>query len=1142
VSVLVALRSFQLEEVNGQAVKDSDYTIASEYSALVTLGLREGMSPNLAEPREALEQALAFLNSLRSGYTVNENVISVQETASRYTWFVLDGDFSWRLLDGQQTNQLIVSHNFPIKCELRTTSIGVGKRVIMIPEREPGFQLFAEFCGSFVHGEMISVDAPPFAKVCWYDEGQPPAEDTFVYVIPEASIGNVIECHVVPRVGVPATILRTEPIRASDLRFTAAQMGNQIMEDQVLDFTINAQGSSAVVTQIGIYRSRRPGDWRNAAFVPVEDANREQQTISYQLTESDVGCVIRGMLTTLDSGSPFMVTSCQRVHPAPPSFKDMKLLGRKVGLPIFVWTDFHGGVRGRCIYEWSIVAPSLPYAIPKKETAGTIVSCVVTPVREDGALGEPVKALSQEIRRAEERTQKHVKIAKRTRHGKLQLSIGAEYVSDAPNLIEEGETLLVQSPLDWTLYGPDNIGFKENTKTFEVVTGMSGTLLVVSGPGWFAIAGEIVPKWPTVSNVSILFDATSGLLKPQYDLEAGDESRTEFQWIKSQDGQPARVVDLKQCHSLSSDDSNSSYQVIVIPWSERGDAGEGVCSAPVEIEDAWLPVSPTEVYDITIPDRLTEDVLCFIEFPGSRETAPEGKECTILRLNRPVPRRYEFLWNCEGKCLTEGRSFTPRTSDIGMPISLELHDRIRSVVISSWDLPSVTPEILIVENVQLAVERAEKTLHFFTIKVSAKYSRGKDRRYSIRWFAQESNRPKELIEESSVKRKTFRARNSDLSVWVEYTPINSIGEREKTVQSNKVTIPAIGPIQIPEAKPTAEPKIVLNADFTEVSCIVSPEEAGRTVYSWAYRVDGRFQRLPGKNVPHRLIAEDLASDLCCVLDVLDEYGKRRTRTSIDIDPPLAQRFTPKIHSAVIRPVGIDKDKKGARKKEGQDVQYAVGGEQEVILVYEGPPKTVAVQWFRQLTDGAWRHISDDEKYTLTEDDRNHQVCARVRVATRSRVLSEPLTAELDTDPISVVGPVDEEAVLMGMARSMRRIGRAKFDAKLLGGESIVLAIEGHDHRARISIKLGLTVLHTSEVQGVTVKEGSARPSSCILSGTHGYRTEVILEPKKMLGGLDFSPVQARTLFIMTVRAFSSASVDKRESTKKSSSAKLKPGM
>jgi hypothetical protein len=152
--------------------------------------------------------------------------------------------------------------------------------------------------------------------------------------------------------------------------------------------------------------------------------------------------------------------------------------------------------------------------------------------------------------------------------------------------------------------------------------------------------------------------------------------------------------------------------------------------------------------------------------------------------------------------------------------------------------------------------------------------------------------------------------------------------------------------------------------------------------------------------------------------------------------------------------------------------------------------------------------------------------APVSRTTRTEVLRRRLTE-------STSAPTDPDMVLLlRLASTMRRAGRCQFNAALISGEPIVLSLDEQEGRALFAIKMGRTVLHTSDLAAVSVEASPTTESSAVVTGSHGYRTEVVFARKKTAGGMDFAPSQARDLFMLTVKAFQGAPVDKQERPKK----------
>jgi hypothetical protein len=85
-----------------------------------------------------------------------------------------------------------------------------------------------------------------------------------------------------------------------------------------------------------------------------------------------------------------MTTSQTRVGPAPPQFIEASIQGGVAGFPLYAQSVYHGGVAGRCKYEWSISNETDPLIVPTMSDVGRKVSCRMTPIRMDGSIGPTV--------------------------------------------------------------------------------------------------------------------------------------------------------------------------------------------------------------------------------------------------------------------------------------------------------------------------------------------------------------------------------------------------------------------------------------------------------------------------------------------------------------------------------------------------------------------------------------------------------------------------------------------------------------------------------------------------------------------------------------------------------------------------------
>jgi hypothetical protein len=423
------------------------------------------------------------------------------------------------------------------------------------------------------------------------------------------------------------------------------------------------------------------------------------------------------------------------------------------------------------------------------------------------------------------------------------------------------------------------------------------------------------------------------------------------------------------------------------------------------------------------------------------------------------------------------------------------------------ELSAVQPAPPKVSGVKLTVQGDPNSLSY-KVKLAGQYSGGTEGASEITWYKQKAipSSKREQISASTTRFTDFEAEPTDTYITAVYKPIRDDGEEGKPVESQPVRIPGSGIIT------TADARVVLNSNFTEVCCILRPNAAGLVGYSWAHRVNGQLIRLPGKNTVHKITADDLDKDLCCILDRMGEIGEHKTAIPIEIKPPLAEQLRPKIKSAIIMPVNRE-----LYANEPLDRQFVAGRQQEVVLEYEGPQKTAVVKWLRQTDDG-WQQIFEGDKYTLTRADRT--IRAVVTVTPRARFLKN-FTADVETPQVLVRDDLEDDPVLARLARAIKRSGKGEFQASLLTGETAQLIIEGQEGGGQLSIKNGRTVMHVSSIQDVAFEPYEPESNSLTVTGSHHYRTEVAFLARQTSTKQELTPLQARNLFVITVRAFQS---------------------
>jgi hypothetical protein len=390
-----------------------------------------------------------------------------------------------------------------------------------------------------------------------------------------------------------------------------------MIEDQEVEFMVATRGSATLLKGIRILRSPEPGIWENGPIVPIEKALADEHILRYRLTDRDVGCVIRALLMTEDGSSPLMVTSQQRVRAAPPRFSQAEIIGNVTHLPLYLFASYHGGVQGRCRYNWSISEENSPMIFPGDADKGKIVSCQVTPLRQDGSIGEPIVVrATAPLRQGRRTTRKYVVVEKKTSHGRLLLGIVDNPVGDGLAQIPEGESLTVRSQMEWIAFAHGGMRSCGTSKIFRVPEGLTGSLLIVAESRFYAVVGQVVLRRRAVSAVAVAFEPVSGVLRTSEQWVDGVEGRCEIHWMKSGPGQASKLAGISPYRSVEMSDQECQYVAMAVPLYAGGEEGDPVSSEPFVIEERHLPIPETERIVLTPPATVLEDQQCFVRFPG----------------------------------------------------------------------------------------------------------------------------------------------------------------------------------------------------------------------------------------------------------------------------------------------------------------------------------------------------------------------------------------------------------------------------------------------------------------------------------------------------------------------------------------------
>jgi hypothetical protein len=130
---------------------------------------------------------------------------------------------------------------------------------------------------------------------------------------------------------------------------------------------------------------------------------------------------------------------------------------------------------------------------------GKVLSCKMTPVRRDGAIGAQVAlTTTAEVRAGKRRTQRFVTIKKRTRQGNMQLSFIESLEFDDLSSVPEGKMLIAAAPTDWVLIDSGGTFERRGSQAFKVEEGHRNV-----GRDYSAIVGQIVSSISSTSNVEV---------------------------------------------------------------------------------------------------------------------------------------------------------------------------------------------------------------------------------------------------------------------------------------------------------------------------------------------------------------------------------------------------------------------------------------------------------------------------------------------------------------------------------------------------------------------------------------------------------------------------------------------------------------
>ena len=1183
-AVILAFRSLNIQTINGDEVTEEDIRHSFNYSGLVTYALRIGMDPSLVtdDPDETLKNALQFFGnqypeqftteSLENSdgengkvqHKVEDQKITVNVKGHLYAWYVLNEEFMWKPIEGD-TNVIINSLNFPLKCEIKNASPVVSdadhpqllrSMAVYIQEIDRFHHVYAELSGNPVEGDILSVKAPLSSNIIWshYDDESEINHDTLVLPLTPDDVGRVIKCEIIPGPDLPSTILYTNEVRPGEFRFKSLKLQGQLIENDEIEFDISTKGTRATFKGIRILRSARHGEWENVAIIEKEKDGK----LKYQLTVQDIGCVIRAVCITEGGGPPLMLTSSERVQPSAPRFENGNIVGDfAVGMPIFAYAQYAGGIQGNCRYEWSIGDKNVfrPVIIPTAEDKGKKVSCKMTPVRSDGSIGRPILVESSKTISDSKKplNEKFLAFHKRTRTGKLQMSFVNERPSEQLNVIHENETIIVSRPCDWAIIdsnGPKGIG---ESKIFTAEQKYIKKVVVVFTNDFFAIAGIVEAAPPSATNVAIECDKSSAFITVNYQYSGGTEGRSIIQWNRN-DGHGEVVTAFGKSFHIGIGDRGCTFRAIVTPISLDGKRGTPTPSEPFLIDDSCIASDEKPVMTILPPDIVlcdTKVVLVFQEDP-----MPDADQISYAVTSLPITKRHKIVWKNGNRVIAEGNSITPTVYDLDKKLKVCVIDRIRKETLAECELPPVEADNPSVSNVQLQIEKKKNPEGKLVNKVTVQYTfTGGIEGNTI--FVWKGIKPGETepTECARNNRRWIEINESwdNAQIGVEVIPMNTSSETPgHSVESDFIKVPPL--VKNPKQTFTVTKiDFVPNQNFTEINCDVKTSEECKITYDWGYFIDNSPQFLDETTEVHTIVEDDFEEALFCKIRLLNQ----KNEVIYDVNHEVPREIFNPLGLVAIKPA----DKKETTFMHGQELEID-------FVDYKGPPNSLQfIIWERSVEtnlqntntnnktakkttdtknmkrttnyencdaieqddegwtivedpdkiqkatdDNKWKRVSENNKYTTTMNDFNHYLRAIVVVEARIQALHNPIYYKFTTSPVLIDG---KNKIIRRMAKALKRTKRAVFDAKMQLGETVTVLFEN----GNVILKSGSTVLLRSPYFSVALDLLDSKPTSLILRARHGYNTELTFGERKMSGGYKFSAVQTRELFYRTLSVF-----------------------
>ncbi|KAH0785436.1 Leucine Rich Repeat family protein [Histomonas meleagridis] len=864
--ILVAFRNLGISYINGESISSDDYAESFKYSALVTYALRQGMDPILNDdPEQQLKQTLTFLNQPDElPFETDDESVKIKIKGSRYLWYTLDSNFKWKLLEQSSKNKITNSMNFPIKCEVDRT------KVYYLPEFDKCYHPYAELTGEPMEGCVLSVSTSLASTINWsvtdYEEDIP-NNDTLIFPIIDKYVGKRICCTINYDNSISPTILKTPPIKSGEFRFKSLRLQGQLIEGDEVEFDITTKGTKNAFKGIKILRSARHGEWENVNFIESNGTNNEKLT--YKLTIQDIGCVIRAVCITEDNNTPLMLTSNERVQPSLPSFSDAKIYGSfQVGMPLFVVANYKGGNEGNSIYKWSI-GKSLHqrYIVPTNDDIGKTISCVLTPIREDGSIGKQIEVTSSNtIQDGNPLQERFLKFHKKTKSGKLQMSFVEKKPSNKLFQIKENESIIISEPYDWVVVNSNGLHVAGTSKVFYAKPEYISGIITLFSNDFFVIVGEVIASTPIASKVSITFDQVSCFLTVSYQYNGGIEGRSIIQWNKIDNYQKETVIGFGKSIRINITDRGCMFKAIVTPISIDGKIGKSISSENFMIEPTMIQNEDKIKLKLTPPKEAIEDIP--IKVIEKSKLKNITTNLSIIEVSTTINKRNKIVWKHKNKTFNEGYEYIPNVNDIGKIFNVQIIDRLRSNVITECKLPPIKSGPPTIRNVKLHIKEIPNS-DKYRIDVTGEFSGGIEGKSIIIWKIKKPNEEEEI----EVARTTQKYVEVDETfegylIGVTYIPFNTENKhRGKESSSDYILIPTKEKEKIIHIINT---KIVPSNDLTNFICNVKFEGIGNIEYNWGYIVDNERQYIEDTTNIHMITDDDLDFVLFCHVIALDE--------------------------------------------------------------------------------------------------------------------------------------------------------------------------------------------------------------------------------------------------------------------------------